>query len=128
MSVVGSGWGQRGQSREGVEHPDCLVEETVLEPAGSGSETPQSPPRRQQVEEAVRWVGGVTCNPGGSAGVINVQKGGKRDTNDSLSCSHSALQEGAVPQGDAAGQDTFNGASGEGGHDGGLSLRRKYSR
>lgn len=33
-----------GQSREGVEHPDCLVEEIVFEPAGFGPETLQSPP------------------------------------------------------------------------------------
>ena len=35
----------------------------------------------------MRWVGGVTCNPdcfAGDAVVINVQKGGERDTNDPL--------------------------------------------
>lgn len=62
-------WGTEG----GVEHPDFLVEKkTVLESAGFASETLQSPPRRQHAEETVRWVGRVTCNPGGLAGVVNV--------------------------------------------------------
>ena len=77
QSVSGRGQrGEWGQSREKVEHPDCLVEKTVFEPTGFALETLQSPPRRQQAEETVRWVGGVTCNPGGfvgEAGVVNVQ-------------------------------------------------------
>lgn len=35
------------QSREGVKHADCLVVETVFEPAGFGPKTLQSPPRQR---------------------------------------------------------------------------------
>lgn len=41
---------------------------TVFEPAGFGLNNLQSSPRRQQAEETVELVGGVTCNPGGSLG------------------------------------------------------------
>lgn len=61
---------------EGVEPPDRLVQETVFEPAGVDLEALQScRPRQQQANEAVRWVVGVTCNPGGFArlGVVNIQ-------------------------------------------------------
>ena len=36
--------GERGQSREGVECPDSLMEEAVPQSAGPGPETLQSPP------------------------------------------------------------------------------------
>ncbi len=49
--VVGSefsgAWGKRGeggQGREGVQLPDGLMDEAVLQSAGPGLETPQSPP------------------------------------------------------------------------------------
>ncbi len=53
--VVGGGggsefsgaWGKRGeggQGREGVQLPDSLMDEAVLQSAGPGLETPQSPP------------------------------------------------------------------------------------
>lgn len=58
----------------------CLVVETVFEPAGFGLETLQSPSWWQQAEETVRWVDGFTSE----AGVINVNKGGKIDTNNIL--------------------------------------------
>lgn len=69
---------------------------------------------------------GVTCNPGGfagGAGAENVQKEEKSDTIDLLSYFHSTLQglgngAGAIPHGDAVGQDALSGASLEGGHDG----------
>lgn len=38
------------------------------------------------------WGGGITCNPGGFTSEAGVIVGGKRDTNDSLSYSHGALQ------------------------------------
>ncbi len=40
-------WGKRGeggQGREGVQLPDSLMNEAVLQSAGPGLETPQSPP------------------------------------------------------------------------------------
>lgn len=51
--------------------------ETGFRPAGFGSETPRSPPRRQQAEEAVRWAGGVKCNLGGFAGEAGVRNEGR---------------------------------------------------
>ncbi len=33
-----------GQGREGVQLPDSLMDEAVLQSAGPGLETPQSPP------------------------------------------------------------------------------------
>lgn len=45
---------------------------------------------------------GGACNPGGfvgEVGVVSVQKGGKRDTNGLLSCSHTVLQGLAMHQG-----------------------------
>ena len=38
--------GQKGEvgAEQGVEHPDCLVEQTVFQPYGFGPETLQSPP------------------------------------------------------------------------------------
>ena len=41
--------------------------------------------------------------------MVNVQEGGKRDTDDPLSCSHGALQGLAASHGDASGQDALNG-------------------
>ncbi len=45
FSVV---WGKRGEGgqggREGVQLPDSLMDEAVLQSAGPGLETPQSPP------------------------------------------------------------------------------------
>lgn len=73
----------------------------------------------------MRWLGGVTCNTGGFAGVgvINVQKGGRRDTNDLLSGSHCGLQSGngagAVPHSDAVGQNALSGGSVKRVHNGG---------
>lgn len=58
------------QSREGVKHPDCLVEETLFESAGFGPDTLQ-----QEAEETVSWVGGVTRSPGGFAGEAGVVTG-----------------------------------------------------
>ncbi len=40
-------WGKRGeggQGREGVQLPDSLMDEAVLQSVGPGLETPQSPP------------------------------------------------------------------------------------
>ncbi len=34
----------RGQGREGVQLPDSLMDEAVLQSVGPGLETPQSPP------------------------------------------------------------------------------------
>ena len=47
-------WGPcEGGGRAGtVGHPGCLVEKIAFEPAGFGPQTLQSPPRRQQAEEA----------------------------------------------------------------------------
>lgn len=42
-SVVGAKGGEWGQSREGIAHPDCLVEETVFESASFGLANLQSP-------------------------------------------------------------------------------------
>ncbi len=78
------------QGREGVQLPDSLMYEAVLQSAGPRLETPQSPPWWQQTEEAVCRVGGITCNAEGFAGetgAANVLEGGERDTNDLLSCS-----------------------------------------
>ncbi len=36
--------GEGGQGREGVQLPDSLVDEAVLQSVGPGLETPQSPP------------------------------------------------------------------------------------
>ncbi len=36
--------GEGGQGREGVQLPDSLVDEAVLQSIGPGLETPQSPP------------------------------------------------------------------------------------
>ncbi len=72
-------------------------------------------------------MGGITCNAEGFAGetgVVNVLKGGERDTNDLLSCSHYPLKglaagrvAGAIPHSDAASQNALDGASVEGAHD-----------
>ncbi|KAI3376984.1 hypothetical protein L3Q82_000031 [Scortum barcoo] len=68
------------------------------------------------------WTEGFT----GEARGLSVLQGGERGTNDLLSFSHDELEglpagrgAGAVPHGDAAGQDTLDGASVEGAHDGG---------
>ncbi len=37
-------WCKRGGGREGVQLPDSLVDEAVLQSVGPGLETPQSPP------------------------------------------------------------------------------------
>ena len=76
-------------------------------------------PSGKQAEETVRWVGGATCNLGaGEAGVVDVQEGEMKDTNDFPSCSQCVLQgpaagngAGTTPQDDAAAQDALNGAS-----------------
>ncbi len=56
VCVVCGGWGgsefsgawckrgEGGQGREGVQLPDSLVDEAVLQSVGPGLETPQSPP------------------------------------------------------------------------------------
>ncbi len=85
----------RWQGREGVQLPDSLMNEAVLQSVGPGLETPQSPPWWQQTEEAVCRVGGITCNVEGFAGetgAVDVLEGGERDTNDLLSCSHYPLK------------------------------------
>ncbi len=74
-------------------------------------------------------MGGITCNAEGFAGetgAVNVLEGGKRHTNNLLSCSHYSLKglaagrvAGAIPHSDAASQNALNGASVEGVHDGG---------
>ncbi len=74
------------------------------------------------------WVG-ITCNAEGFAGetgAVDVLEGVERDSNDLLSCSHYPLKglaagrvAGAIPHSDAASQDTLDGASIEGAHDGG---------
>ncbi len=124
-------WGKRGeggQAREGVQLPDSLMDEAVLQSVGPGLETPQSPPWWQQTEEAVCRVGGITCTEGfaGETGAVDVLEGGERDTNNLLSCSHCPLEglaaervAGAIPHSDAASQDALDGASVEGAHDGG---------
>lgn len=59
-------------------------------------------------------------------GAVDVLKGGKRDTNNLLSCSHYALEglsagcvAGTIPHSDAACLNALDGASIEGAHDGG---------
>ena len=87
--MVGTRGREWGQSREEVEHPDCGL---VLEPAGFGSETLHNLLQRQQAEENVSCVGGVTCSVGGFLGevdVVNILEGGSRDNNDLHNCSHS---------------------------------------
>ncbi len=131
-SEFSGAWGKRGeggQGREGVQLPDSLMDEAVLQSAGPRLETTQSPPWWQQAEEAMWRVGGITCNAGGFAGetgAVDVLEGGERDTNDLLSCSHYPLKglaagrvAGAIPHSDAASQDALDGASVEGAHDGG---------
>ncbi len=113
VSEFSVAWGKRGeggQGREGVQLPDSLMDEAVLQSAGPRLETPQSPPWWQQSEEAVCRVGGITCNAEG---------------NDLLSCSHYPLKglaagriAGAIPHSDAASQDALDGASVESAHDG----------
>ncbi len=47
ISEFSGAWGKRGeggQGREGVQLPDCLVDEAVFQSVGPGLETPQSPP------------------------------------------------------------------------------------
>ncbi len=44
FSVVWSKRGEGGQGREGVQLPDSLMDEAVLQSAGPRLETPQSPP------------------------------------------------------------------------------------
>ncbi len=96
-SEFSGAWGKRGeggQGREGVQLPDSLMDEAVLQSVGPRLETPQSPPWWQQTEEAVCRVGGITCNAEGFAGetgAVDVLEGGERDTNDLLSCSHYPL-------------------------------------
>ncbi len=58
FSVVWGKRGEGGQGREGVQLPDSLMDEAVLQSAGPRLETPQSPPWWQQTEEAVCRVGG----------------------------------------------------------------------
>ncbi len=121
VSEFSVAWGKRGeggQGREGVQLPDSLMDEAVLQSAG---------PRLKKTEEAVCQVGGITCNAEGFAGetgAVDVLEGGERDTNDLLSCSHYPLKglaagrvAGAIPHSDAASQDALDGASVEGAHD-----------
>uniref|UniRef100_A0A3P9C3P8 DnaJ homolog subfamily B member 11 n=1 Tax=Maylandia zebra TaxID=106582 RepID=A0A3P9C3P8_9CICH len=71
---------ERGQNREGVKLPDSLMDEAVLQPAGPGLETPQSPPRRQQLEEALHGVRGISRYAKGffsETGAVNVLEGGR---------------------------------------------------
>ncbi len=47
VSEFSDSWGKRGeggQGREGVQFPDSLMDEAVLQSAGPRLETPQSPP------------------------------------------------------------------------------------
>ncbi len=47
VSEFSVAWGKRGeggQGREGVQLPDSLIDEAVLQSAGPRLETPQSPP------------------------------------------------------------------------------------
>ncbi len=44
FSVVWGKRGEGGQGREGVQLPDSLMDEAVLQSAGPRLETPQSPP------------------------------------------------------------------------------------
>ncbi len=46
VCVCVCGWGSEfsGQGREGVQLPDSLMDEAVLQSVGPGLETPQSPP------------------------------------------------------------------------------------
>ncbi len=47
VSEFSDSWGKRGeggQGREGVQLPDSLMDEAVLQSAGPRLETPQSPP------------------------------------------------------------------------------------
>ncbi len=47
VSAFSVAWGKRGegrQGREGVQLPDSLMDEAVLQSAGPRLETPQSPP------------------------------------------------------------------------------------
>ena len=106
-----------GESWKVVQHPDGLVDEAVSQSAGSGLEAPHSPPRGQEVLEAVGGVVGVDveCFAGQSC-AVNVLKGGEGGTDDPLSCSYYALQglpagysPAAVPHSDAAGQDALGG-------------------
>lgn len=46
QSAVGAKGGEWEQSREGIGHPDCLVEETVFESASFGLANLQSPLQR----------------------------------------------------------------------------------
>ena len=102
------------------------MEKAFFEPAGFGPETLESSRRRQQADAAVRWVGGVTCNPAGDPTGFAGEVGVANVTNDLLCCSHSTLQGlaagngvGSVPHCDAAGQDALSGASVERVHNGG---------
>ncbi len=84
-----------GARTGGVQLPDSLVYEAVLQSAGPRLETPKSPPWWQQTEKLVCRVGGITCNAEGFAGetgAVDVLEGGERDTNDLLSCSHYPLK------------------------------------
>ncbi len=132
VSEFSGAWGKRGeggQGREGIQLPDSLMDEAVLQSAGPRLETPQSPPWWQQTEEAMWRVGGIICNAegfSGETGAVDALEGGERYTNNLLSCSHYPLKglaagcvAGAIPHSDAASQDALDGASVEGTHDGG---------
>ncbi len=56
--------GEGGQGREGVQLPDSLMDEAVLQSVGPRLETTQSPPWWQQTEEAVCRVGGMSWREG----------------------------------------------------------------
>ncbi len=66
--------GKGGQGREGVQLPESLMDEAAIR-----EETVESPGQDQQTEEAVRRVGGITCNAEGFAGetgAVNALEGG----------------------------------------------------
>ncbi len=115
--------------------------EAVLQSAGPRLETPQFLPDGSRLKKLwERWVGSPAKLRAfaGETGAVDVLEGGRRDTNDLVSCcSHYPLKglaagrvAGAIPQSDAASQDALDGASVEGARDGGRalalpSLRRK---
>ncbi len=75
----------------------------------------------QQTEEAVCWVGGISCNAEGFAGetgAVNVLEGGERETPTIFSADLTMCWR-AIPHSDADSQNALDGASVEGAHDGG---------
>lgn len=60
---MGGDGGNQGQSREGVEPPDCLVEQLSLSLLIWPRTLCSLLARRQQAEEAAGWVGGGWGSP-----------------------------------------------------------------